>query len=252
MKKTIVFMIGFFLLTPLARSQESNIQTHTICLNYQQIKEQMNYGLVFKGPGIGYAFSDQYHNKNRILAYEGRILLSVVMTRDILAPSFDVVPLKLDYLFKTGSEGKVCVGPYLVTEYNYQLYPDLQSGYSFWFTHYSLGAAVSGWFPVKKSRMDLTLHTTVCGLTSRQTEIEDPYFFDLSFGYAMKYVHQDFQFGSWDRYYETEVEIKWTPGESSRLAYAYSLEILSYAKVPTLTLINNTIKIIILPKKFSL
>jgi hypothetical protein len=250
MQKTLLLLLGFFLLTPLARSQETNIQTHTIYFNYLQIKEGMNYGLVFRGPGIGYAYIDQYQNKNRIFAYEGRFNFSVPMTRDIMAMSFNVVPLKLDYLFRTGAEGKVCVGPYLVTEYNYQLYPDLQSGYSFWLTHYSLGASVTGWFQVKKSRIDLALHTTVCGVTSRQTEIEDPYFFDLSFGYAMKYVHQDFQFGSWDRYNETEIEVKWTPKETSRLSYAYSFEILSYGQFPTLTMINNTIKFIILPYKF--
>jgi hypothetical protein len=250
MKKTLNVLTGFLMLMGMARSQETNIQTHTIYLNYLQIKEQMNYGLVFKGPGVGYAYTDQYQNKKRIFAYEGRFNFSVPITRDILAMSFSVVPLKLDYLFRTGSEGKVCVGPYLITEYNYQLYPDLQSGYSFWMTQYSLGAAVTGWFPVKKSRLDLSLHTTLLGITSRQTEFEDPYFFDLSFGYAMKYVHQDFQFGSWDTYNETELDVKWTPKESSRLAYAYSLEILSYGQVPTLTMINNTIKFIILPKKF--
>jgi hypothetical protein len=252
MKKTILFIIGFILLTGLARSQETNLQTHTIAVYNLQIKDQMNYGLAFSGPGIGYAYSDQYHNKSRILAYEGRFNFSAPMTRGIIAMAFNVVPLKLDYLFKTGSEGKVCVGPYLITEYNYQLYPDLQSGYSFWLTHYSLGFALTGWFPVKKSRIDLSLHSTLLGITSRQTEIDDPYFFDLSFGYAMKYVHQDFQFGSWDRYNETELELKWTPKESSRLAYAYSLQILSYAKVPTLTMINNTIKFVILPKKFKI
>jgi len=250
MNKFICFFLGSFLLASLARSQETNIQTHTIYLNFLQIKEEMNYGLVFKGPGLGDAYTDSYQNKKRIFTYEGRFNISVPMTREILAMSFNVVPLKLDYLFRTGAEGKVCVGPYLITEYNYQAYPDLQSGYSFWLTHYSLGAAVTGWFPIKKSRIDLSLHTTLLGITSRQTEIEDPYFFDQSFGYAMQYVHQDFQFGSWDRYNETEFEVKWTPKETSRLAFAYSFEILYYSQFPTLTMINNTIKFIILPKKF--
>jgi len=42
----------------------------------------------------------------------------------------------------------------------------------------ALGFAVSDWFRVKKSRIDLSLHATVFGFTSRSPEIDDLYFFD--------------------------------------------------------------------------
>lgn len=218
-------------------------------MNYRQIKEEMNYGLVFRGPGLGYAYTAQWKNPKRIISYEGRLNLAVLMTREILAPSFNVVPVRLDYLFITDPEGKISIGPYAIMEYNYNLYPDLQSGYSFWLTHYSLGCALAGWFRVKESRIDLSAHVTAFGITSRQGQIEDPYFFDLDFGYVMKYLHQDFQFGSWNRYIESELEARWTPKDGTRLAYAYSLQILSYSKQPNLFVLDNTLKFIILPKK---
>lgn len=249
MKKAIVIITGFILLAGMARSQETKLQTHTVSLNFLQIKEEMNYGLAFHGPGLGYAYSAIWQNPKRILAYEGRFSLSFPMTRGILAGAFNVVPVRLDYQFKVGSSGKVCIGPYYIMEYNYETYPDLQSGFSFWFTNYSLGGALNYSFDAKKNHFDLLFHTTVLGITSRQTEIEDPYFFDQSFAYAVKFVHQDFQFGSWNNYNQSEIELRWKPGADSRLAYAYSFQFYGYFQEPHLTMINQTLKLVILPKK---
>ncbi len=76
MKKTILIITGLLLLAGMARSQETKLQTHKVSLNYLAIKEQMNYGLVFRGPGLGYAYSAQWQNDKRLLAYEGRFTLS--------------------------------------------------------------------------------------------------------------------------------------------------------------------------------
>jgi hypothetical protein len=249
MKKTIVIITGIFLLATMAYTQEIKLQTHTVSVNWLGIKDQMNYGLVFRGPGIGYAYSARWENKDRILAYEGRFSFSMPVTRSIVGGAFNVMPVRFDYLFKTGADGKVSLGPYAIMEYNYELYPDLQSGYSFWLTQYSLGFVMTGWFNVKKSRIDLSIHQSAFGITSHQPEIDDPYFFDQSFAYAVKFVHQDFQFGSLDRYNQTELEMRWTPKAGSRLAYAYSFQTCAYFKEPALNMINNTIKIIFLPKK---
>ncbi len=42
------------------------------------------------------------------------------MTRDILAASFNVVPVRLDYLFKPGSEEKFVSDHIFIAEYNYE------------------------------------------------------------------------------------------------------------------------------------
>jgi hypothetical protein len=72
MKKTIVVFMGFFLLAGIAWSQETKMQTHTFSLNFLTIKDHVNYGLVFRGPGLGYTYSAQWQTAKRILAYEGR------------------------------------------------------------------------------------------------------------------------------------------------------------------------------------
>jgi len=190
MKKTIVIITGFILLAGMTKSQEVKLQTHTVTLNFLQIKDQMNYGLVFNGPGLGYAYFAQWQNEKRLLEYEGRFIFSPIFTRGISAPSINLVPVRLDYLFKLGSEKKLCIGPYFIAEYNLESYPDLQSIYNFWFTHYSLGGALKYPFNLGKNLLELSIHTTLLGLASRQPVYDDPYFNDPSFGNTMKLMHE--------------------------------------------------------------
>jgi hypothetical protein len=249
MKRSLVFCIAFILAAIGAYPQESKTYDHTVALNFIQIKEQANYGLVFKGPGLGYAFSASWENENRILDYEGRFSFNVPVTREIIAASVNFVPVRFDYLFKTGNEGKWNAGPYAIIDYNYELYPDLQSGYSYWFTNISLGAAVERSFTLKGSQIAAAIHTTLLGFTSRQPVYDDPYFFDLGFGDIVRFINQNLQFGSWNSYNQSELELRWTPGTGSRLAYAYSFQYYGYFDEPELTMINQSVKLIILPKK---
>ena len=230
-------------------TQSEKSHAHMISLNFQQIKEEMNYGLVFRGLGLGYSYLANWQNDKRMIVYEGRFYVNFPMTRDIVGMSYNVVPVRFDYLFKIGEENKFCLGPYFIAEYNYQLYPDLQSGYSFWFTNFSLGGALKYSFDIKKSKLDLFFHTTVMGLTSRQPVYDDPYFFDLGFDHALKYVHQEMQFGSWNLYNQSELEVRWRPKEDSRLAYAYTIQYYGYFDEPKLTILNQSVKLMILPKK---
>lgn len=245
-----IYLLGLLLMLFIcARSQNMRSHEHTVALNVLQIKESLNYGLVFRGPGLGYAYSAQWLNDKRIMEYQGRISFNIPVTKRIIAASLNVVPARFDYLFKTGPEGHFSAGLYAILEYNYEFYPDLQSGYSFWLTHYSLGGALAGWFQQQESRIDLSFHFTILGLTSRTQPYDDPYFFDAGFGDIMGFLHSDLQFGSFGKYSVDELEIKWTPKATSRLAWAYAFQYYGYFDDPQFTMLNHCLRLIILPKK---
>ena len=248
MNKTFTIIIVLILSADIANSQMEKSHFHAISLNFLQIKEELNYGMVFHGPGLGYAYAAQWQNDKNRIQYEGRITLSTPLTRGIIAASFNIVPVRMDYLFKSGSEKAFSIGPYFTMEYNYELYPDLQSGYSYWFTHFSLGGVLSYSFDVKQHQFDLLFHTTLLGFTSRNPVYDDPYFFDLGLGYVLGYLHQDFQFGSLNHYNQSELEIRWKPKNMSRLAFEYAFQYYGYFDEPKLTMLNQSVKLIILPK----
>jgi hypothetical protein len=248
MNKTFTIITGLILSAGIASSQMDKSHFHAVTLNFLQIKEELNYGMVFRGLGLGYAYSAQWQNDKNLLGYDARFSFTILDTRDILAPSINVVPVRLDYLFKMGTNNRFCIGPFFTMEYNFEMYPDLQSGYSFWFTHYSLGGALNYSFNAQKHHFDFIFHTTLLGITSRNPVYDDPYFFDLSLGYVLRFVHQNFQFGTLNRYNQSELEIRWQPKAISRLAFAYTFQYYGYFNEPNLNMLNQFVKLIILPK----
>ena len=249
MNKTILLFTGLILSAGVASSQMTRSHFSSISLNFLQIKEEANHGLVFRGPGLGYAYSSQWQNEKYLIGYEGRIFLEVPFTRGIVAASINFVPVRLDYLFKIGNENNLCLGPFFTMDYHLESYPDLQSGYSYWFTHYSLGGALNYSFNLRENHFDLAFHTTVLGITSRQPVYDDPYFYDLGLDIILQNVHHDFQPGSFNRYNQSELELRWYPKGFSRLAFAYTFQYYGYFEEPELTILNQSIKLIILPNK---
>jgi hypothetical protein len=249
MYKTLILVIGFFVLSLSARPQEIKSHDHQIAINFLQIKEELNYGLVFKGPGLGYQYTAEWRNQNRLLRYEGGISFNFPMTRGILAGSLNLVPVRFSYLFPAKPEGKFSIGPYAVAEINYEIYPDLQSIYYFWFTNYSIGCVAERKFNVRSSSLDLSISVTAFGLTSRADYIDDPYFNEVGFSEFVSDINSDLRFGSWNMYNVSELEFRWTPNSGSRLAYAYAFQYYGYYDDPRLTMINQSVKLIFLPEK---
>lgn len=248
MNKFTIIVPAMLLICSYSYSQELKTHEHAVMLNFLQIKEEMNYGLVFRGPGLGYTYSASWENSRRIIDVEPRVDLTVPFAKGIIAASFNLVPVMFDYLFKMGKAGRIRVGPYAIAEYNYELYPDLQSGYSFWYTNFSLGGVATGYFNLNKNRFDISLHTTLCGFTSRQPVYDDPYYFNLSLGDIVRFVHQDLQFGSFGTYNNSEIELRWTHDRQSRLAYGYCIRFYGYFNEPSLMMIDQAVKLFILPK----
>ena len=248
MKRLAILVSYVMVLCTGAMAQSNHTHGHMLSVNHLQIKESLNYGLVFKGPGLGYKYSSLWENKRRIMEYTGALSLNAPLTRGIISGSVNLVPARFDYRIKFDPEGKVSFGPYVILDYNMMIYPDLQSGYTFWLTNYSLGGVLSGWFTSKENRFDLCLHFTVMGFTSRTEPYDDPYFFSGSFGDLIGDLRSDLTFNP-GRYTVNEIELKWTPNPSSRLAYGYSFRYHGYFQEPELNMINHSVIIHFLPKK---
>ncbi len=232
-----------------AFSQQAETRQHLISAGFLQIREHLNHGLVFRGPGIDYGFAYPWHSGNRTIRYEAAFGFSYLEGRGIGAGNIHTVPARLTYLFHAAGDSKLRYGPFVIGEYQYALYPDLQSGYSFWFTHYSLGGELNYDLNVGKTSLSIRLRSTLFGYISRPPVYRDAYFFDLGVGYAFEFLHRNLQFGSWNRYNQSDLEIRWQPRAGSRIAWAYTMRYAGYYDAPRLTMLDQAIKIIMLPKR---
>ncbi|MDP1728339.1 MAG: hypothetical protein Q8M15_16265 [Bacteroidota bacterium] len=160
----------------------------------------------------------------------------------------NLIPAQIGCLFKPFKNKAVCIGPLLTAEINYQFYPDLHSGYTFWFTHYGLCALFSYPFRVTEHQFKHSLSSSVLGFTSRPKPERNSSFYDLGITYALDIVHSNLQFGSLNRYNQSGIEIRWQRKPSSVLAIAYALDYYAYYKVPRIFMLNQSLKFIMLPK----
>jgi hypothetical protein len=141
-------------------------------------------------------------------------------------------------------KGSLHVGPSLNCEYNYNLYPDLQSGFDYWFTNFNLGIHALYNFSFKSSSFGINFNSSLLGFTSRQAAYRNPYFYDLSFTYAIHHLHQDMTFGSFNSFNITDIEILWKLNPNSRLTIGYVFKYSGYYKNPEISMVSHNIKII--------
>jgi len=225
------------------------LHQQSINLSSLQVKEEMNYGLRFSGGGLSYTYYLRRDDNRSIINYEARIGLSVMGTHTLPAANLNIVPAKVSYLFKNILNSNISAGPLLIAEINYQLYPDLHSGNSFWFTHYSVGAAVQYDCRIAENILVLSLTTSLLGLTSRQSTAYDPYFWNLDYNELLDIFHSNLSSGTLNRYSCTEAELLWQPNRASRTMFSYSINYRGYYREPGFKSINHAIKIIIKSKK---
>ena len=246
-RKTAVCLC-FLLWASLMAAQERKTHENVVSLNYLQVDEELNYGLVFRGPGLSYSFAAETENRKRLVNYSCNFGFTYLETRKIAAGNLQFVPFRLKYLCKPFSDTSFYIGPYLIGEYNYEVYPDLQSGFSYWLTHVSVGINFKYQTRYMNNLVTFSLSSTLAGMVSRTAPYKNPYFYDLSFGDVIRYVNSDFTLETVNRFNQSGIEIRWQPGLAFRLAFAYVFEYYGYYDYPRMTMINQMAKVIILPK----
>ncbi|MDP1728338.1 MAG: hypothetical protein Q8M15_16260 [Bacteroidota bacterium] len=64
-------------------SQKTKIHYQIYSVKYIQIKEALNYGLVFRGPGFCYQPVWQLENEKRVINYQARLAYSFLEAKEI-------------------------------------------------------------------------------------------------------------------------------------------------------------------------
>ncbi|MHC1774469.1 MAG: hypothetical protein AB9834_03560 [Lentimicrobium sp.] len=227
-------------------SQENSRPWHShLSSGLFQVKERANFGLVFKGAGFQYGIGRDFGTKRGTITFGSEVGVSILFSRQIPGLGIYLKPFEAAYLFEIPLKNQhLLVGPSLMLEYNYNMYPDLQSGFDYWFTDISAGLAARYDFRIRKADLQLSLNTSLAGFISRQPDKRDPYFYDIGFKHAVKHLHQDLTFGLAGDYNITSFEIRWKPAPDSRLTYAYTLRYSGFYGNPEISMLNHSVKLI--------
>jgi hypothetical protein len=214
----------------------------------KQIKESANFGLVFNGANINYGHYWASSKNNRILSIHNEIGVSIPFSKGIPALDVYLKPAEISYLFSSTGKNIFAVGPLVKFEYNYTLYPQLQSAFDYWFTDFSLGINSRYNFTFAGQLLSAHLKFTLCGFTSRQPDYRNPYWYDIGFKHAIKHLNSDLEFSTLNKYNTTDFELAWKPKPASRITWAYCFKYSGYYEAPEILIVSNNIKLTFNPK----
>lgn len=230
--------------------EDKTVRQSILTAGLQQVNEDSNFGLVFKGPSINYGMSWAMPCNYKLFTYEYEAGVSVLFTREIPGLGFYLKPVDISYLFRIPVSGNALfVGPGMKLEYLYNLYPDLQSAFDYWFTNLSFGVNTSFKFDYKESNFGIKVYSSLFGFASRHPEYRDPYFYDIGLNHALRHLNQDLTFGTFNRYNASELEVLWKPSTTSRVSAGYILKYKGHYKSPEYTMVSHSIKLVISKKQ---
>lgn len=211
---------------------------------FTQVKDDFNYGLVFRGMDItlGYAFiksSDQ-----AMITYQGSFAFGKNYNSGV-GEYWSIKPLDSYYGYRTRISRKksLYAGPFIALQYRWHFYPDLQSGHMFWFTTMEAGPRLIFEMPCKSGNIRITLSNSLAGWASRPVPMTETTFYSLKFREFADNGNSNLRFGSFNRFNHTEFEAGLARKKGKRSSLSYVFEYLGYYCEPAIIMINHSIQI---------
>ncbi len=227
-----------------AMSQEHETYSNLdISIQYFQLKDQRNYGLVFNGGTLELAYLLQKASANKIMQYQAAFGFGPGFSKGIASINFRLKPVDLAYGFDIAGNDKytLWLGPYLSMNYFFQLYPELQSGHALWFTLYDIGPRLILETGLWDQEFRLNFSNSLAGIASRPEELNETYYYTLNFFDLLGKMHSNFKAGSYNLLNHTRIELEWKNLGKGRNSLAYQFEYFNYKQEPRLDYLAHTL-----------
>jgi len=244
----LYFILLLFLFSIVLNAQVSPTKKeHIVSFKTQfiQIKDAFNYGLVYNGLNLKGSYSFVLSSDKFTFSYNPDLAFGAMFNKGV-AMAWHVKPIDLFYGWKVNkSETKpLTIGPYFATNYNWQLYPYLQSGHMFWFSALEFGPRFLFTTPIKSKVFRITLTNSLAGWTSRPEPATETYFYSLTFSDFVNNAHSNMKFGSFDLFNHTTLEIALAHAKDKKMSIGYEFEYFGYFDDPRLSYMAHSINLI--------
>ncbi len=238
-----MFLIATF--QSLGQNLTTN-KTHSLVfgLQFYQIKEGMNYGLVFNGINLAIGYEYERINHSSMFRYKPKLDFGVNFQKGI-GLNWRFTPIDVFYGFQIfkSSKNTYYLGPYISTNYLWQLYPELQSGHLFWYTLFDIGPKIISIYKVGSNTFSISIATSVMGFTSRP-EFDpkwESHFYTLRFFDWVEKMNSNFNFGSFGLLNHTDIEVEFANILGDGLSLAYEFEYFGYFDTPKYQYLSHSL-----------
>ncbi len=212
-------------------------------IQYFQLKDQINYGLVFNGGNLEVGYSLTVAREHKFLQYQAAFGFGPGFSKGIASINFRLKPVDLAYCFHIAWNDKYAfyLGPYISMNYFLQLYPELQSGHALWFTFYDIGPRLTLETRLWRQNIKLNFSNSVAGIASRPEEMNETYYYSLNFFDLLGSMHSNFKAGSFNLLNHTRIELEWKNLGEGRNSLAYQFEYFKYKEEAMLDYLVHTL-----------
>jgi|FLOH01.1.fsa_nt_gi hypothetical protein len=218
-------------------------KSHSVAFKTQfaQFKDGFNYGKVFNGLNLVLGYSFTSTSGDNIFTYSPELGFGPSYKEGIgLAWKFRPIDFFYGWKINKSLTKPLTLGVYFATNYQWQLYPELQSGHMFWFTSIEAGPQLLYIFPIHNRLIKITFSNSIAGWASRPVPSTEKYFYSLRFSDYVKNAHSNLKFGSFNLFNHTIFEIELVPKIGKRLSLAYEFEYFGYYRNPTLSYMSHS------------
>lgn len=243
-----IILVFLSLTSPAQNPAGASDPSHSLSLRIQssQFKDEFNYGLVFRGLNLVVRYSYQKISENKSFRYVPELGFGIDYNKGGgtgVALMIKPVDLFYGYAIQDNDKIQIRIGGYLSTVYNWELYPELQSGHMFWFSSLEAGPQIIMHLPLAGRKIIVTFRNSVAGFTSRPEMSTEEYFYSLRFSDFISNALSNLKFGSYNLFNHTNFEIGLVPVKDKRLSLAYEFEYFGYYEEPRLNYIANSLNL---------
>lgn len=210
--------------------------------SFFQIKDEFNYGLVTNGTKLGLDYAVEKYYNNSLLSYSGGLAFGLGKRMGV-ALNVQVKPFDIHYGFKIQEAQSIYLGVYTAGNYQWQLYPELQSGHMFWFSSCEFGARAQARINAGNHQLQLRVSNSLAGFSSRPLPATEEYFYSLNFSDFIGNPHSNIKFGSFSVLNHTNLQLELLPRADKRTSLIYEFDYRSQYQASKVEYLSHSLKI---------
>jgi hypothetical protein len=192
----------------------------SVYTGFLQLKDELNQGMVYNGPQIGFQYQRNWFLKEWELHYNPKIAAGVPFNRGMTAATINFVPIDFSGIKTVYQKNNhdFRLGLNFVTNYSYQVYSEQHSAQLFWYGEIGIAPCIEYGYQWNQKRIKVFLQNSVAGFVSRTEEIR-PYFYSFKISDFFTQPNQNMQFGSFDKYNHTTISAEYIPDISRKHSF---------------------------------
>lgn len=239
-----VLILNFLLVITPVIAFSSNNNSLSLKTNFFQIKDEFNYGLVYSGVNLGGEYQYFIEKDKNFYSSSSELGFGVDFNKGV-GLNLMIKPYDVYYGWKIDVEDVevIALGLYTSANFNWQLYPHLQSGHMFWYTTFEAGPKAIVTLPVFSKNFRISLSNSLLGVYSRPEPSTETYYYSLGFMDFVENAFSDLEFGLANELYHINLEIEMLPKASDRLSFAYEFDYISLNGEPSLDFLSHSINL---------